>query len=163
MKFKTMQEIEQRRAQIREEMEKEGADLTALEAEVRELKENEEEIRKAAKDAAETEEQLQQIRRSELCWRYWKNANMRSEFSRLQFPYVYMKAGEDLHDDFKEMNVLVFGEGAQHKLSDCELLYLYRTVDKWTDLYEEWFWDILNPAAVALYEFYGTIYNLFNK
>ena len=58
MKFKTMQEIEQRRAQIREEMEKEGADLTALEAEVRELKENEEEIRKAAKDAAETRKKI---------------------------------------------------------------------------------------------------------
>lgn len=58
MKFKTMQEIEQRRAQIREEMEKEGADLTALEAEVRELKENEEEIRKAAKDAVETRKKI---------------------------------------------------------------------------------------------------------
>ena len=58
MKFKTMQEIEQRRAQIREEMEKEGADLTALEAEVRELKENEEEIRKAAQNAAETRKKI---------------------------------------------------------------------------------------------------------
>ena len=58
MKFKTMQEIEQRRAQIREEMEKEGADLNALEAEVRELKENEEEIRKAAQDAAETRRKI---------------------------------------------------------------------------------------------------------
>ena len=58
MKFKTMQEIEQRRAQIREEMEKEGADLNALEAEVRELKENEEEIRKAAQNAAETRKKI---------------------------------------------------------------------------------------------------------
>lgn len=58
MKFKTMQEIEQRRAQIREEMEKEGADLTALEAEVRALKENEEEIRKAAQNAAETRKKI---------------------------------------------------------------------------------------------------------
>ena len=58
MKFKTMQEIEQRRAQIREETEKEGADLKALEAEVRELKENEEEIRKAAQDAAETRRKI---------------------------------------------------------------------------------------------------------
>ena len=58
MKFKTMQEIEQRRAQIREEMEKEDADLNALEAEVRELKENEEEIRKAAQNAAETRKKI---------------------------------------------------------------------------------------------------------
>lgn len=60
MKFKTMQEIEQRRAQIREEMEKEGADLEALEAEVRALKENEEEIRKAATNAAETRKKIAQ-------------------------------------------------------------------------------------------------------
>lgn len=53
MKFKTIEEIEQRRAQIREEMEKEGADLDALEKEVRELKENEEQLRKAAKADAE--------------------------------------------------------------------------------------------------------------
>ncbi len=115
-----------------------------------------------AKDAAQTQKQLDQIRRSELSWRYWKNANMRSEFSRLQFPYVYMNAGEKLHDDFKKMNVLVFSEGARNQLSDCELLYLYRQVFKWTDLYEEWFWDVLNPAAVALYNFLGKIYNLFN-
>lgn len=58
MKFKTMKEIEARRAQIREEMDKEGADLNALETEVRELKENENEIRKAAKDAAETRKKI---------------------------------------------------------------------------------------------------------
>ncbi len=115
-----------------------------------------------AKDAAQTQEQLDQIRRSELSWRYWKNANMRSEFSRLQFPYVYMNAGEKLHKDFKDMNVLVFSEGARSQLSDCELLYLYRPISKWTELYEEWFWDVLNPAAVALYNFLGKIYNIFN-
>ena len=58
--FKTMQEIEARRAQIREEMDKEGADLNALEAEVRALKENEEEIRKAAANAAETRKKIAQ-------------------------------------------------------------------------------------------------------
>lgn len=120
------------------------------------------ELWKKASDAAQTKEQLDQIRRSELSWRYWKNANMRSEFSRLQFPYVYMNAGEKLHKDFKDMNVLVFSEGARSQLSDCELLYLYRQVFKWTELYEEWFWDVLNPAAVALYNFFGKIYNLFN-
>ena len=115
-----------------------------------------------AKDAAQTDEQLQQIRRSELCWRFWKCSNKRSEFSRWQFPYVYMKANEELHHDLKEMGVLVLGEGSSHTLSDCELLYLYRDIHKWTTLYEEWFWDILNPYAVDLYEFLGKIYNFFN-
>ena len=113
-----------------------------------------------AKEEAQTDEQFQQIRRSELSWRYWKCANKCSEFSRLQFPYVYMNANKKLHDDLKEMGVLVFGEGAKHELSDCELLYLYRDIHKWTTLYEEWFWDILNPVAVRLYEVLGKIYNL---
>ena len=53
MKYKTIEEIMERRDQIKAEMEKEGADLDALEKEVRELKENEEELRKAAKADAE--------------------------------------------------------------------------------------------------------------
>ena len=28
--------------------------------------------------------------------------------------------------------------------------------------YEEWFWDILNPVAGAIYDFLGKIYNMFN-
>lgn len=56
--MKTIQEIEARRAQIREEMEKEGADLTALEAEVRQLKEEETQIRTAAENARETRKRI---------------------------------------------------------------------------------------------------------
>ncbi len=114
-----------------------------------------------AKDEAETDEQLQQIRRSELSWRFWKCSNKRSEFSLFQFPYVYMNARETLHNDLKEMGVIVFSEGSRGTLSDCELLYLYRDIHKWGTNYEEWFWDILNPYAVSLYNFLGKIYNLF--
>ena len=53
MKYKTIEEIMERRNQIKAEMEKEGADLDALEKEVRELKENEEELRRAAQADAE--------------------------------------------------------------------------------------------------------------
>ncbi len=114
-----------------------------------------------AKAAAETEEQLLQLRRSELSWRYWKSANKRGEFSRNQFPYIWMNAGEKLHNDLKEMNAVLFSEGGSNLLSDCELLYLYRESNKWTVVYEEWFWDILNPVAIKLYEFLGKIYSLF--
>lgn len=119
------------------------------------------ELWEKAKDAAETDEQLQQIRRSELSWRYWKSANKRGEFSRWQFPYVWMNEGEKLHDDMKEMNAVLFSEGGTNLLSDCELLYLYRVSYKWTVIYEEWFWDKLNPVAVDLYKFLGLIYNWF--
>ena len=73
-----------------------------------------------------------------------------------------MNAGEKLHRDFKAMGVTVLSEGANSSLSDCELLYLYRVAPKWTTLYEEWFWDVLNPFAVALYNFFGFIYSAFN-
>ncbi len=115
-----------------------------------------------AKDAAENEEQLAQLRRSELSWRYWKSANKRGEFSRNQFPYIWMTAGKELHGDIKAMNAVLFSEGGTNLLSDCELLYLYRESYKWSVIYEEWFWDILNPVAIALYDFLGKIYNIFS-
>ena len=54
MKYKTIQEIETRKAAILEEMKAEGADLDALKQEMEELRENAEELRKAAKQAEET-------------------------------------------------------------------------------------------------------------
>ena len=54
MKYRTMQEIETRKAAILEEMEKEGADLDALKQEMDELRENAEQIREAAAKAEET-------------------------------------------------------------------------------------------------------------
>ncbi|MBQ5592584.1 MAG: DUF4838 domain-containing protein [Clostridia bacterium] len=119
------------------------------------------ELWEKAKAAAQTDEQLQQILRSELSWRYWKCANKCGEFSRWKFPYVYMNASERLYNDLKEMGVRVFSEGGL-PLSDCELLYLYRVPSKWTTLYEEWFWDVLNPIAIRLYKALGFVYNIFH-
>ncbi len=120
------------------------------------------ELWEKAKTVAEDDEQLQQIRRTELSWRYWKAANKRGEFSRCQFPYVWMSEDEKLHNDLKEMNAVLFSEGGTNLLSDCELLYLYRVPYKWTVVYEEWFWDVLNPLAVGFYKLLGAVYNLFN-
>ena len=58
MKWKTIEEIQQRRAQITLEMEKEDADLDALEKEVRELNEAEAELRNKAKADAERRRQI---------------------------------------------------------------------------------------------------------
>ncbi len=116
-----------------------------------------------AKAMAQTDEQLAQLKRSELCWRYWKCSNRKGEFSLLQFPYLWMKAKESLHHDMKDMGITMLGEGAQHSLSDCNLLYLYRAPTKWTTLFEEPYWDALNPYAVKLYEFLGKIYSIFSK
>ena len=53
MKYKTMKEIETRKAQILEEMKAEGADLDALEKEMEELRQNADELQKAASKADE--------------------------------------------------------------------------------------------------------------
>ena len=54
MKYKTMKEIEERKAQILKEMEQEGADLDALKSEMDELRQNADAIREAAAKAEET-------------------------------------------------------------------------------------------------------------
>jgi len=54
MKYKTMKEIEERKAQILQEMEQDGADLEALKKEMDELRENAQQIREAAAKAEET-------------------------------------------------------------------------------------------------------------
>ena len=54
MKYKTIQEIETRKAQILEEMKKEDADLDALKQEMDELRQNADELRETAKKAEET-------------------------------------------------------------------------------------------------------------
>ena len=54
MKYKTMKEIEERKAQILKEMEQEGADLDGLKKEMDELRENAQQIREAAAKAEET-------------------------------------------------------------------------------------------------------------
>lgn len=58
MKFKTLAEIEERRAQIKVEMDKPDADLNALLEEVRSLNENEQEIRSAAASDKEKRERI---------------------------------------------------------------------------------------------------------
>ena len=54
MKYKTMKEIETRKAEILQEMEQEGADLDALKREMDELRTNADQIRQAAATAEET-------------------------------------------------------------------------------------------------------------
>ena len=53
-----------------------------------------------AKAAAETDEQLQRIRRSEICWRYWKGYNQYDE-----------KECNQLIKDMKEMGITMVHEG----------------------------------------------------
>lgn len=120
------------------------------------------ELWELAKAEAENEEQLNQILRSELCWRYWKCSNMRSEFSRLQHPYLWMKANKDLYNDFVKFGVTRMGERPNHYLSDNDLRHLTRRIYTWITLYDEPIWDAINPYAVAAYELLEKTYNFFH-
>ena len=117
------------------------------------------ELWELAKEQAETEEQLNRILRSELCWRYWKCSNMRSEFSRLQHPYLWMKANKDLYNDFVKFGVTRMGERVNHELSSNDLRHLTRRIYTWITLYDEPIWDAINPYALKFYELLEKSYN----
>ncbi len=120
------------------------------------------ELWEMAKEAAETEEQLAQILRSELCWRYWKCSTMRCEFSRLQHPYLWMTANKDLYNDFVAMGVTRMGERVGHDLSSNDLRHLTRRIYTWITLYDEPIWDALNPVIVAVYKIIEKLYYFTN-
>ena len=58
MKYKTLAEIETRKAAILQEMEAEGADLDALKNEMEELRQNADDLRNAAQQAEEIRKQI---------------------------------------------------------------------------------------------------------
>lgn len=120
------------------------------------------ELWEKAKAETENEEQLNQILRSEISWRYWKCSNMRSEFSLLQHPYLWMKARKDLYNDFVEFGITRMGERPNHELSSNDLRHLTRRIYTWITLYDEPIWDSINPYAVAMYEFMEKVYNFFH-
>ena len=112
-----------------------------------------------AKAAAETEEQLAQIRRSELCWRYWKCSNGKREFSKLQHPYLWMHARQELYEDFIEMGVLRMGERVNHELSmDNAFNRYFRHIYTWITLYDEDFLQPLNRLSEKIYRFMEKLY-----
>ncbi|MBR5262729.1 MAG: DUF4838 domain-containing protein [Clostridia bacterium] len=116
------------------------------------------ELWELAKEKAENDEQLAQINRSELCWRYWKCANKRSEFSLLQSPYLQMKANRELYSDLVEMGITRMGERPNHEISHNELRHMTRRIYTWITLYDEPVWDAINPYALALYNIMEKIY-----
>ena len=116
------------------------------------------ELWEMAKAEAETDEQLQQIIRSEICWRYWKCSNKRSEFSLFQSPYLQMKANKELYEDLVALGITRMGERLGHELSSNELRHYTRRIYTWITLYDSPVWDAINPLAVKMYEALERIY-----
>ena len=110
----------------------------------------------AAEEAAGTEKQLSRVKRSEFCWRYWKCANGKGEFSPLRTAYRRMKARDELYLDLVDAGTTIIGETTRKReLSDCYALHLLRAPFYWTTLYDNAFWDLMSPFIVRLYRFLG--------
>ncbi|MBQ7121698.1 MAG: DUF4838 domain-containing protein [Clostridia bacterium] len=120
------------------------------------------ELWQAAMNKATTSQQFRNILQSRLSWRYWKCANAKAEFSRLQFPYLWIKAQDDLYNDLKAFGVIRVGEGDNRYFSECDILHLIREPFKWSVLFDEPYWDALNPYMLKLYAFLEKVYTFFN-
>ncbi len=85
-----------------------------------------------AKEAAETDEQLANIERSELSWRFWKASADKDEFSVLN-PGRFDER-EKLFEDFKDHGVVRLNEGGYEDYLDC-LCVRYVPANEW-NMYE---------------------------
>ena len=104
-----------------------------------------------ALNAAQTDEIYWNVFRSQICWRYWKCNNYKSEFSFLRPLYRQMQEREKLYNDFLLLGIKRTGERVTRPLSDCPTLYLMRRAEKWSELYDEPIWDFIAPAVVYIY------------
>ncbi len=106
-----------------------------------------------AKEATAGTEFYLRVERSELCWRYWKCTNRKSEFSLLRTPYKRMLAKETLYRDLVRFGVGKINDTRRLRtLTECRSIILLRPADKWCALYENGFWDMLTPLTERLYD-----------
>ncbi len=111
-----------------------------------------------AKALAETEQQLQEIERSELCWQYWKCCRNKSEFSPLRGLYNYMTEHKALYDKIVALGNTAVGEGEIKYLRGNEFSVYFLPPTKWESKYDGKFWHALDPMAAKLYSFLDGIF-----
>ena len=100
------------------------------------------------------------VQRSELCWRYWKCSNRRGEFSLLRSTvYTRMRDRQALYDDLRSAGISYINHTRRERqLTECMSLVLLRRPGKWCGLYEENYWDALEPFVLRLYRFMGAMH-----
>ena len=118
----------------------------------------------AAKKAVEGTEYFARVERSELCWRFWKGENRRGEFSPLRTTlYMRMHEREVLYNDLARMSVTYISHARRNReITSCMSLVLLRCPGKWCRLFEEPFWDAIEPATLWLYHTLGKLHELFS-
>lgn len=115
--------------------------------------------------AAETEEQTARIERSQLCWRYWKCANRKREFSVFHSLYKRISAQNELYNDLVANGITTIGENMNggSEISDCDIMHYLKRPVEWKVRYENDFLLAINPYIVKLYNWVDTVYNFFRK
>ena len=86
------------------------------------------ELWKAAKKAAVTDEQKEHLKRSELSWRFWKSSVKKGEFSILN-PGRFDE-NEKLFNDLQKFGVTMINEGGDGDYLDC-LCIRYVPANEW--------------------------------
>ena len=104
-----------------------------------------------AMEAAETQQQKNEIERSQLCWRYWKSNNLVSEFSLLR-PVRRMIAGKELYNDLVKHGVKTLSEGGSG-LSSLSVLHYFYAARHWAVSNENDFRKTISPYLDKVYDF----------
>ena len=113
-----------------------------------------------AKEKTKDTAYYDRVERSELCWRYWKCSNRKGEYSFLRSTlYTRMREREALYNDLKRFGVtLINNTRRDRQLTECMSLVLLRRPGKWCRLYEETYWDAIEPAVLRLYRLLGALH-----
>ena len=99
------------------------------------------------------ETQRERIGRSELCWRYWKASNGKSEFAPYRFFLRRMQAREALYLDMLSYGTKQIGEGGENREpTDCATLYLLDLPIYWAKQYENANRIRVAPFIKAVYD-----------
>ena len=105
------------------------------------------------------ETQRARVHRSELCWRYWKASNAKSEFSPFRFFLRRMQAREALYLDILDCGTQQLGEGGDNRTpTDCATLYLLDLPIYWTRQYENAARIRIAPIVRTVYDWLCTIF-----
>ncbi len=112
----------------------------------------------SAKAAAETDSQLAEIERSELCWQYWKCCRMKGEYSPLRGLYSYMKSHKQLLDKIVALGNTAVGEGPIKYLRTNPFSVYFLSPTKWESKYDGKFWHFLDPVAEKIYNLLAGIF-----
>ncbi|MBQ7542700.1 MAG: DUF4838 domain-containing protein [Clostridia bacterium] len=113
-----------------------------------------------AKALTEGTEYFARVERSELCWRWWKCNNRRGEYAFLRSTlYSRMASREALYNDLKRFGVARTSVARPNRgLTECMSLVLLRRGEKWAKLYDEKYWDFLEPFVLRLYGFLDSLH-----